>query len=193
VGVRGHSDDVETFFDPQHTYAPARGQNAIVGVRQVLDLQVDLRLARPLRGAARPATWTTSTSWCRRPRSSSRACSSPSAFAENRPGERNMGTALASVNRAFPGHAGALEGSYRFYADTYGVTANTVELRWIQKLGKQVTLEPDLRFYRQDAARFYYYNLDDTDIMPTPIPNGNGPGLFLGLPAFLIRCRNLRD
>jgi hypothetical protein len=173
VGVAGHSDDVETFFDPEHTYAGKEATNAIVGVRQVLD---------PLTTVALNFTWGRETGYLddqyklvQKTEELALGSLFPLAFAENRPGERNMGTALASVNRAFPGLAGALEGSYRFYSDTFGVTSNTAELRWIQKLGKQVTLEPDLRFTRQDAARFYYYNLDDTDITPTPIPNGNGP------------------
>ena len=96
-------------------------------------------------------------------------------FAENLPGEHNSGALLASVNQAFPNVGGALEASYRFYGDTYGVKASTVAVRWIQKIGDRFTLAPELRLYRQGAAGFYYYNLDDTDIVPTVVPNGNGP------------------
>jgi hypothetical protein len=97
------------------------------------------------------------------------------AYAENRPGERNMGTVLATLNRAYPVAKGALEASYRFYADTFGVTSNTVELRWLQKLGSHLTLAPDARLDRQGAADFYYYNMDLTDIAPTVTPNPAGP------------------
>jgi hypothetical protein len=32
-----------------------------------------------------------------------------------------------------------------------------------------------VRLYRQTAASFYYYNLDDTPITPVRSPNGTGP------------------
>jgi hypothetical protein len=99
----------------------------------------------------------------------------PATFAESRPGERTKGDLYASINRAFPRARGALEASYRFYHDTYGINANTAEFAWFQHLGQKFILKPDLRFYQQTAADFYYYNLDDTSITVTGIPNPNGP------------------
>jgi len=32
-----------------------------------------------------------------------------------------------------------------------------------------------VRLYRQSAARFYYYNLDDTSVVPVRIPQGLAP------------------
>ena len=96
-------------------------------------------------------------------------------FGENSPGERNKGDAFLSLNRAFPALHGALEGSYRFYSDTWGVAAHTAEVDWFQHLGPKFTLRPSFRFYQQSAAKFYYYNLDDTSITPVREPTGAGP------------------
>ena len=95
----------------------------------------------------------------------------PETFAENRPDERNKVIALLTLNRAFPGARGAIEASYRFYRDTFGIGAQTLEAAWFQHLGAKFILCPDLRLYEQDAANFYYYNLDTTSIIPTRIPN----------------------
>jgi hypothetical protein len=99
----------------------------------------------------------------------------PLVFAENRPDERNMGTLFASIDRAYPGAGGAVEASLRFYGDTFGITSATVELRWIQRLGKRLTLAPEARLARQGAAGFYYYDLDATGITPTGVPDTRGP------------------
>jgi hypothetical protein len=173
VGVAGHDDDVETFFNPQRYYAGKQSFSAIAGVTQILDPRTFVSLN---------FTWGRETGYLddqyklvQKTEELVPGSFFPLVFAENRPGERDTGSLLASINRAYPGARGALEASYRFYADTFGVTASTVELRWIQKIGDQFTLSPELRLYRQDAASFYYYSLDDTSIVPTVIPNANGP------------------
>jgi hypothetical protein len=173
AGVAGHDDDVETFYDPQRIYVKKHSFNAIVGVTQILDPRTTVTLN---------LTWGRETGYL-----SDQyklvdqnvevipGVFFPLVFAENRPSEHNTGVAFASVNRAFPEVHGALEGSYRFYGDTYGVTANTVELRWLQNIGDRFTLGPDLRYYEQSAARFYYYDVSTTDIVPTTVPNPSGP------------------
>jgi hypothetical protein len=173
AGVAGHSDDVETFYDPQHAYVGKQAQSAIIGVTQILDPKTFVSL---------DFTWSRETGYLadqyklvQKTEELVPGSFFQLPFAENLPGEHNSGALLASVNRAFPAARGALEASYRFYGDTYGVTANTVEARWIQKIGDDVTLAPEVRLYRQGAADFYAYDLDDTDIVPTVIPNGNGP------------------
>jgi len=173
VGVAGHSDDVETFYDPEHVYVGKQSFNAIIGVTQVLD---------PLTFVSVSATWGHETGFLNDQYKvvAKTVELIPGSFfalvfAENRPGERDTGTLLASVNRAFPSAHAALEASYRFYADTFGITANTVELKWIQKIGGAVTLEPGIRLYEQGAANFYYYNLDGTNIIPTRVPDSSGP------------------
>lgn len=173
AGVAGHDDSVETFFDPEHLYARKHAFSAIVGLRQLLDPRTSVSLN---------VTWGRETGYLddqykvvQKTVELIPGSFFPLVFAENRPGERNMGVVYASMNRAYPAVDGALEASYRFYADTYGVTANTVELRWIQKVGAHVTLSPDLRLYRQCAANFYSYNLDTVAVVPTYVPNPSGP------------------
>jgi hypothetical protein len=173
LGVAGHDDDVETFYDPQHAYVGKQAFSAIAGLTQVIDPRTFVTLN---------VTWSRETGYLsdqyklvQKTEELVAGSFFPLAFAENRPGERNMGSVFAAVNRAYPGAHGALEASYRFYADTFGVEANTVELRWIQKLGDVVSLSPELRLYRQGAADFYTYNLDATALTPTVVPNPNGP------------------
>jgi hypothetical protein len=173
LGVAGHDDDVETFFDPQHDYVGKQAFSALAGVTQILDPRTFVTLS---------FTWGRETGYLddqyklvQKTEELVAGSFFPLAFAENRPGERNTGALFASVNRAYPKAHGALEASYRFYGDTFGVTANTLELRWIQNLGAKFTLAPEVRLYRQGAADFYYYNLDDTPLMPTVVPNSNGP------------------
>jgi len=70
---------------------------------------------------------------------------------------------------------GAVEANYRLYSDTYGIVAHTLGLSWLQHAGPRLMLEPELRYYQQSAARFYYYNLDDTAITPVRVPMGTAP------------------
>jgi uncharacterized protein DUF3570 len=173
LGVAGHSDDVETFFDPQHFYLGKQALSAIAGFTQVLGPRTFVTLN---------LTWSRETGYLddqyklvQKTEELVAGSFFPLPFAENRPGERNMGSVFAGLNRAYPGAHGALEASYRFYADTFGIEANSVELRWIQKLGDAFSLSPEVRLYRQGAADFYYYDLDATAITPTVVPNSNGP------------------
>jgi hypothetical protein len=99
----------------------------------------------------------------------------PLTFAENRPDERSKWTAYAAVNRAVPQWDGALEASYRFYRDTFGTTAHTLDFAWFQKIGEHLTLRPGFRFYEQTAADFYVITLDGSDITPSQQPNAAGP------------------
>jgi hypothetical protein len=172
VGIAGHDDNVETFFESGHPYQDKQAFTAIVGVKQLLD---------PLTFVTLNVTWGRETGYLDdqykvvgKTVELVPGSFFPLVYAENLPGERDLGIAYAAVNRAVPSAHAALEASYRYYADTYGIVTNTAELAWIQKLGSRVTLEPNLRFSRQESAKFYYYNLDDTDIMPTQIPNPSG-------------------
>ncbi len=173
VGVAGHDDDVETFYDPQRAYVGKQAFSALAGVTQVLD---------PRTFATVNLTWGRETGYLddqyklvQKTEELVEGSFFPVAFAENRPGERDTGTLFVSLKRSYPGARGALEASYRFYSDTFGVVAHTLELSWIQKVGAALTLAPEVRLYRQDAARFYYYNLDDTAIVPTVVPDSRGP------------------
>jgi hypothetical protein len=74
---------------------------------------------------------------------------------ERRPAHRNKEIVYTSLTHYFDKVNASLEGSYRFYHDSYGVVANTVGLTWHQWLGKHFIAEPFVRLYEQSAADFY--------------------------------------
>ena len=74
---------------------------------------------------------------------------------EQRPDGRNKHIIFASLNRHIEPLNGALEASYRFYRDSYGIRAHTFGLDWYQNLGPKLILVPGARYYEQTAADFY--------------------------------------
>jgi hypothetical protein len=49
----------------------------------------------------------------------------------------------------------ALDGSYRFYSDTWGIRAQTAELGYTLPAFRRWTFDAHARYYRQNAASFY--------------------------------------
>ena len=74
---------------------------------------------------------------------------------EKRPDSRDKQIIYTSLNRFIDPLNGALEASYRFYTDTYGIDAHTFGLDWFQNLGPKLILVPGVRYYEQSAADFY--------------------------------------
>lgn len=99
----------------------------------------------------------------------------PVDYPENRPRERDKWTALAAVNRAYDDVGGAVEASYRFYHDSFGTTAHTIDVAWFQKFGEHLVLRPAVRFYDQDAADFYRITLNGVGYTPPFRPTPAGP------------------
>jgi hypothetical protein len=171
AGVAGTDDRVEVFFEP--AYLPKHSNDAILGVTQLLG---------PLTTFTLNASLGRSWGYLSEPHKDVEKSVEilpniflAQAFGENSPNERNRESLLASLNRAFPGAKGALEGSYRIYGDSYGITSSTAEISWLQHVPGDLILAPMVRGYVQTAARFYYYNLDDTPIVPVQIPVGAAP------------------
>ncbi|HWA07848.1 MAG TPA: DUF3570 domain-containing protein [Opitutaceae bacterium] len=172
AGVAGTDDDVKVSF--QAPYAKKRTNDVIVGASQLLD---------PLTSVAFNVTWGRATGYLADPYKLVQKAVEivpgiflNQTFAENRPGNRDKWIALASVNRSFPELRGAAEGSYRFYHDTFGTDAHTVDLAWFQKIGAHFILKPGFRFYDQTAADFYLYRLDGTPVVPANgAPRRGGP------------------
>ncbi|MBI4624858.1 MAG: DUF3570 domain-containing protein [Verrucomicrobia bacterium] len=171
AGFAGTDDDIRVFF--QTPRAKKRTNDAIIGVTQLLNPQTSVRFN---------LTWGRQRGYISDPYKLVQknievfpGVSLPLTFAENRPDHREKWIALVVVNRAFPGARAALEATYRFYRDTFGTNAHTVDLAWFQRLGEKAILRPAFRFYDQTAARFYHYNLDRTAVLPRagpPRPNG---------------------
>ena len=74
---------------------------------------------------------------------------------EKRPSERAEEAILLSLTQSIPALNASVEGTYRFYHDSYGIDANTVGLNWFQKIGRSIVVSPSFRYYRQTAANFY--------------------------------------
>jgi hypothetical protein len=97
----------------------------------------------------------------------------PSLFGESRPARRQSYIGYVSLTQFITPLRGSAEGAYRFYHDTFGIDAHTVELAWHQKIGRRILLSPEFRYYRQSAASFYgtHFAGDPSDpTNPTPIP-----------------------
>ena len=54
-----------------------------------------------------------------------------------------------------------LQFSYRYAWDDWGIASHTVDMRYRYELNGKNYIEPHLRYYLQDKADFYYYNLVD--------------------------------
>ena len=77
------------------------------------------------------------------------------AIDEVRPSHRNKEIFFTSLTHHFDSLDASLEGSYRFYHDSYDVSGHTIGLTWHQWFGKHLMVEPLARFYYQTAASFY--------------------------------------
>lgn len=171
VGLAGTSDRVEVFYEP--AYLPKRTAQGVAGVTQILD---------PLTYVSFNLTWGRDAGYLGEQHKLVTKTIQvvpgvffPEDFGENRPDEQNHGTALLTLDRAFPRLGGSIEASYRYYRDTFGIDGQTAELSWYQHLAPGLILRPYLRFYDQTAANFYYYDLDETSIVPVRLPTGAGP------------------
>ena len=90
----------------------------------------------------------------------------PALEPEQRPGNRNKYIAFLSLTQDITPLNASVEGSYRFFHDTYDINAHTVELGWNQKLGKFLLISPFFRYYHQSQASFYVTQLPDYDTRP---------------------------
>jgi hypothetical protein len=74
---------------------------------------------------------------------------------EKRPSTRDSQALLLSLTQAVTPLDASVEGSYRFYHDSYGIFAHTAQVAWFQKFGKALVVSPSARYYHQSAADFY--------------------------------------
>ncbi len=171
VGFAGTDDDIKVFY--QTARAKKRSHDLIVGVTQLLDPRTSVTLN---------FTWGHQRGYLADPyklvQKSTEiipGVSLPLTFAENRPDERDKWIGFAGINRTFPEVHGSIDLSYRLYHDTYNTTAHTIDAAWFQHCGERLIFRPGVRFYNQNAAEFYHYDMDRTTIAPAfgpPRPNG---------------------
>lgn len=74
---------------------------------------------------------------------------------DKRPGARTEAAALLRYRHAFAHPDAALHLDYRYAQDSWGVVAHTFEAGWYQHFGNGWQLVPGVRYYSQQAARFY--------------------------------------
>lgn len=83
----------------------------------------------------------------------------PPTFFESRPKHRERYIGFVSLTQFITPVNASIEGTYRIFSDSYGITSHTVGLTWLQKIGKRVVVSPLFRFTHQTAADFYVTRL----------------------------------
>ncbi|WP_431476572.1 DUF3570 domain-containing protein [Massilia eburnea] len=81
--------------------------------------------------------------------------SDPYKLADQRPDTRRQDTALLQWNHRFVAQGASSRLIYRYYRDSYGISAHTLGAEWVQGLGDGWTVTPAARLYTQRAADFY--------------------------------------
>jgi hypothetical protein len=177
LGAAGTDDDVKVIF--QDPWVKKRSHDFIAGVTQLLS---------PITSVTLNVGWGRTTGFLADPYrlilqntqvifdgSNGPPVFLPQFYPENRPDTREHSTVYVAINHSVGRLHGAVEASYRFYRDTFGTDAHTVDLAWFQKLGEHLVLRPGFRFYDQTAANFYRVDLNGAPFTPTGRPEPAGP------------------
>jgi hypothetical protein len=96
-------------------------------------------------------------------------------YAENRPDELHRFVTKASLRHYIEPANAAVKGSYRFFANSFGIQGHTFEIKWIQQVGNSFSVTPYLRYYRQSGADFYLPTLTGSGIDGTGAIDGSTP------------------
>ncbi|WP_229414729.1 DUF3570 domain-containing protein [Zemynaea arenosa] len=95
----------------------------------------------------------------------------PYKYVDNRPRSQDKSTVLLRWNHYFSSSGMTSRASYRFYTDSWGIRAHTLEEQLVRPLGDGWKVTPLVRLYTQSAARFYFDPGYDTRFGP-PFPPG---------------------
>ncbi|MBI5380521.1 MAG: DUF3570 domain-containing protein [Opitutae bacterium] len=171
LGVAATKDDVKVFY--QGPYASKRTADAIVGLTQLLSPQTSVT-ANLSFGHAR-GYLDDPYRVIRKNTEILPGLSLPLTYPENRPDKRDRWTVFLGTNHAVRSLSGAVEASYRWFHDTWGTTAHTLDVAWWQSCGEHFRLSPSVRYYRQTATNFYRLSLDGTTFTPALRPRPAGP------------------
>ena len=174
AGLAGTDDKIKEYYNSRLPRQRKHTNDVILGLTQLLD---------PRTSVSANVTWGRASGYLSDPYKLVQKTTEifpgiflPLTFGENRPTYREKWIGLVSLNRSFPEAHGAIDASYRFYHDTFGTDAHTLDVAWFQHVGEKFILRPWVRFYDQSAARFYIYNLDNTSLVPNSgAPRLNGP------------------
>jgi len=81
--------------------------------------------------------------------------SDPYKWYDVRPDERNSTTLLTRWNHHFDSTDGTFRFDYRYYTDSFNISAHTVNVEYVQPIQNDWSVIPAVRFYSQSAANFY--------------------------------------
>lgn len=97
--------------------------------------------------------------------------SDPYKLADQRPRSRDQSTAMLQWNHRFTELGGTSRLSYRYYRDSFGISAHTLGGEYVQPLSGGWTVSPSVRLYSQRAAEFYFDPVYDATL-GAPFPPG---------------------
>jgi hypothetical protein len=89
---------------------------------------------------------------------------------DGRPDNRDTKTLMTRWNHHFEGSDGTSRLSYRYYTDSWGIRAHTLELEYVQPLPNDWTITPSVRYHTQSAADFYVPSNGGFTLPPGPSP-----------------------
>lgn len=69
--------------------------------------------------------------------------------------ETRTSTSIATRALYYLPYRASIRGEYRYFTDSWGIDAHTVELAYVHGLNERWTLEGSVRYYTQSAADFY--------------------------------------
>ena len=98
--------------------------------------------------------------------------SDPYKFADDRPRTRDHSTLMVRWNHHMEASQGTLRSSYRYYTDSWSITAHTLGLEYVQPLMNGWSVTPLMRVYTQGAASFYVAS-DDSSYPFAPSSTSN--------------------
>ncbi|MBT4838160.1 MAG: DUF3570 domain-containing protein [Methylococcales bacterium] len=86
--------------------------------------------------------------------------SDPYKLRDQRPESRDQWSFIGKIRYFSRKLNAALKVDARWYNDSWGINAQTVDLKWHQNIGQAIKVIPTFRYYSQSQANFYYSSDD---------------------------------
>lgn len=94
---------------------------------------------------------------------------------DHRPDHRNQAAAVLRWNHHVEDLGATVRSGYRYYGDSFGIRAHTLDAEWVQPVGGRWRVTPGVRYHSQRAASFYFDPVYDA-VLGAPFPPGWRPG-----------------
>lgn len=85
---------------------------------------------------------------------------------DSRPRERFTTVFQLRWNHHMQGWGATLRTGYRYYHDSFGIGAHSLDAQWVQPVTESLKLSPLLRYYTQSSASFYHDPVTDVEVYP---------------------------